>query len=398
MLARAGPRARPRRRRPQHRDGEVGSAARATCSRPRWCAGARACGRRPRVRSATSTRCATTRSRSRSARPAPARATSRSRSRCRRSRRRRCNRIILTRPAVEAGERLGFLPGDMLAKVDPYLRPLYDALYDMLDPESVARLMERGVIEVAPLAYMRGRTLNDSFIILDEAQNTTAEQMKMFLTRLGFGSKIVVTGDVTQIDLPDGRGRSGSARGSRHPRRRRRISRSSISAPATSCGTGSCRTSSTPTPSDERARECERRLDLRQRRAERRRRRRRSLGAPGPPRLDEEQVPGTSRVVPHLRRPADDHGAQREVPRRDRPDRRARVPDGRRPGAAAAASPTRAGGVPVRRPRPASRRPSSAMWWSVRRWPRRRRRTHGDGRRGRARAPRRPRRPASAQL
>ena len=119
------------------------------------------------------------------------------------------NRIILTRPAVEAGERLGFLPGDMLAKVDPYLRPLYDALYDMLDPESVARLMERGVIEVAPLAYMRGRTLNDSFIILDEAQNTTAEQMKMFLTRIGFGSKIVVTGDVTQIDLPGGRGRSG---------------------------------------------------------------------------------------------------------------------------------------------------------------------------------------------
>ena len=119
------------------------------------------------------------------------------------------NRIILTRPAVEAGERLGFLPGDMLAKVDPYLRPLYDALYDMLEPEVVARLMERGTIEVAPLAYMRGRTLNDSFIILDEAQNTTPEQMKMFLTRLGFGSKCVVTGDVTQIDLPDGRQRSG---------------------------------------------------------------------------------------------------------------------------------------------------------------------------------------------
>ena len=119
------------------------------------------------------------------------------------------NRIILTRPAVEAGERLGFLPGDILQKVDPYLRPLYDALYDMLEPEVVARLMERGTIEVAPLAYMRGRTLNDSFIILDEAQNTTPEQMKMFLTRLGFGSKAVVTGDVTQIDLPDGRGRSG---------------------------------------------------------------------------------------------------------------------------------------------------------------------------------------------
>ena len=121
----------------------------------------------------------------------------------------RVTRIILTRPAVEAGERLGFLPGDMMAKVDPYLRPLYDALFDMLDPEAVARLMEKGIIEVAPLAYMRGRTLNDSFIILDEAQNTTAEQMKMFLTRLGFGSKIVVTGDVTQIDLPEGRGRSG---------------------------------------------------------------------------------------------------------------------------------------------------------------------------------------------
>jgi phosphate starvation-inducible protein PhoH and related proteins len=119
------------------------------------------------------------------------------------------NRIILTRPAVEAGERLGFLPGDILAKVDPYLRPLYDALYDMLEPEVVTRLMDRGVIEVAPLAFMRGRTLNDSFIILDEAQNTTPEQMKMFLTRLGFGSQIVVTGDVTQIDLPEGRGRSG---------------------------------------------------------------------------------------------------------------------------------------------------------------------------------------------
>jgi phosphate starvation-inducible PhoH-like protein len=119
------------------------------------------------------------------------------------------NRIILTRPAVEAGERLGFLPGDILAKVDPYLRPLYDALYDMLEPEVVTRLMDRGVIEVAPLAFMRGRTLNDSFIILDEAQNTTPEQMKMFLTRLGFGSRIVVTGDVTQIDLPEGRGRSG---------------------------------------------------------------------------------------------------------------------------------------------------------------------------------------------
>lgn len=113
------------------------------------------------------------------------------------------NRIILTRPAVEAGERLGFLPGDLQNKVDPYLRPLYDALYDMLGPENVQKYQERGAIEVAPLAYMRGRTLDDSFIILDEAQNTTKEQMKMFLTRLGFGSKIVITGDVTQIDLPD---------------------------------------------------------------------------------------------------------------------------------------------------------------------------------------------------
>jgi phosphate starvation-inducible PhoH-like protein len=115
---------------------------------------------------------------------------------------REVNRIILTRPAVEAGERLGFLPGDLMAKVDPYLRPLFDALHTMLEPEKVAQYLERGVIEVAPLAYMRGRTLNDSFIILDEAQNTTPEQMKMFLTRLGFGSRMVVTGDISQVDLP----------------------------------------------------------------------------------------------------------------------------------------------------------------------------------------------------
>ena len=116
--------------------------------------------------------------------------------------RREVNRIILTRPAVEAGERLGFLPGDLMAKVDPYLRPLFDALNDMMDPERVATNLEKGVIEVAPLAFMRGRTLNDSFVILDEAQNTTPEQMKMFLTRLGFGSRMVVTGDITQVDLP----------------------------------------------------------------------------------------------------------------------------------------------------------------------------------------------------
>ena len=115
------------------------------------------------------------------------------------------NRIILTRPAVEAGERLGFLPGDLQSKVDPYLRPLYDALFEMLGPETYNKYLERGNIEVAPLAYMRGRTLDDSFIILDEAQNTSPEQMKMFLTRLGFNSKMVITGDITQIDLPDGR-------------------------------------------------------------------------------------------------------------------------------------------------------------------------------------------------
>ena len=116
--------------------------------------------------------------------------------------RREVNRIILTRPAVEAGERLGFLPGDLMAKVDPYLRPLFDAMHDMMEAEKVAAHLEKGVIEVAPLAFMRGRTLNDSFVILDEAQNTTPEQMKMFLTRLGFGSRMVVTGDITQVDLP----------------------------------------------------------------------------------------------------------------------------------------------------------------------------------------------------
>jgi phosphate starvation-inducible PhoH-like protein len=117
----------------------------------------------------------------------------------------RISRIILARPAVEAGEKLGFLPGDLQEKVNPYLRPLYDALYDMLDVERAERLIERGTVEVAPIAFMRGRTLNDAFVILDEAQNTTSEQMKMFLTRLGFGSKAVITGDITQIDLPTGR-------------------------------------------------------------------------------------------------------------------------------------------------------------------------------------------------
>ncbi len=118
---------------------------------------------------------------------------------------RQVNRIILTRPAVEAGERLGFLPGDLNAKIDPYLRPLFDALYDMVEPEGAQRLLDRATVEVAPLAFMRGRTLNGSFIILDEAQNSTREQMKMFLTRIGFGSKAVITGDVTQVDVPSGR-------------------------------------------------------------------------------------------------------------------------------------------------------------------------------------------------
>ena len=134
---------------------------------------------------------------------------------------RQVNRIILTRPAVEAGERLGFLPGDLLAKVDPYLRPLYDALYDMLEADKLNSYMERGIVEVAPLAFMRGRTLNDSFIILDEAQNTSPEQMQMFLTRLGFGSKVVVTGDVTQVDLPKEQA-SGLIQVTRHPRDDRR--------------------------------------------------------------------------------------------------------------------------------------------------------------------------------
>ena len=134
----------------------------------------------------------------------------------------RVTRIILARPAVEAGEKLGFLPGDLQEKVNPYLRPLYDALYDMVEVERAERLIERGTIEIAPIAFMRGRTLNDAFVILDEAQNTTSEQMKMFLTRLGFGSKAVVTGDITQIDLPigahirPGRGHEGRVENRRH--------------------------------------------------------------------------------------------------------------------------------------------------------------------------------------
>ena len=175
------------------------------------------------------------------------------------------NRIILTRPAVEAGERLGFLPGTLSEKIDPYLRPLYDALHDMLDPETIPKLLAAGTIEVAPLAYMRGRTLNDAFIILDEAQNTSPEQMKMFLTRLGFGSKIVVTGDVTQVDLPAAP--SAACGSSRRSSTASRTSASTGSPPTTSSATGwSARssrrtTSSTPAASSAPSRTAQGRRD-----------------------------------------------------------------------------------------------------------------------------------------
>ena len=161
------------------------------------------------------------------------------------------NRIILARPAVEAGERLGFLPGTLQEKVDPYMRPLYDALHDLVEADKLERFLEKDIIEVAPLAFMRGRTLNDSFVILDEAQNTTSEQMKMFLTRLGFNSKAVITGDVTQIDLPDAR-RSGLSRPSTWSATSR-ASRSSISTSATWCAIASCSGSSKPTTNTARA-------------------------------------------------------------------------------------------------------------------------------------------------
>ena len=201
--------------------------------------------------------------------------------------RREVNRIILTRPAVEAGERLGFLPGDLMAKVDPYLRPLFDALHDMMDAERVAAHLERGVIEVAPLAFMRGRTLNDSFVILDEAQNTSPEQMKMFLTRLGFGSKMVVTGDITQIDLP--REQKSGWWWSATSSRRSRASSSCASAARTSCATSSSSGSSPPTTSTPRGRRrgwgrrtiaAARREPARGRGARRRAARRRGSGVP----------------------------------------------------------------------------------------------------------------------
>ena len=156
-------------------------------------------------------------------------------------------RIVLTRPAVEAGEKLGFLPGDLAEKVNPYLRPLYDALHDMVDFDRARKMLERGTIEVAPLAFMRGRTLNDSFVILDEAQNTTTEQMKMFLTRLGYGSKAVITGDVTQIDLPAGKPSGPARRRSTILRGHRRHPLRAPSPSATSCAIRWCRRSSPPT-------------------------------------------------------------------------------------------------------------------------------------------------------
>ena len=213
-------------------DGATPTNVRARSSPTRSCAAPRAArsSRRRPARSATSMRSPTTSSRSVSGRPAPASRGSPWRWRFAALQAKQVERIILTRPAVEAGERLGFLPGDLMAKIDPYLRPLYDALYDMIDVEGVQRLLEKQVVEVAPLAFMRGRTLNNSFIILDEAQNTTPEQMKMFLTRIGFGSRVVVTGDTTQVDVPNGKSGLASPRahagGHRQPRvrpaRRRR--------------------------------------------------------------------------------------------------------------------------------------------------------------------------------
>ena len=245
---------------------------------------------------------------------------------------RQVTRIILTRPAVEAGERLGFLPGDLMAKVDPYLRPLYDALYDLLEPEGAQRLLDRGTIEVAPLAFMRGRTLNSSFIILDEAQNTTPEQMKMFLTRIGFGSKCVVTGDVTQIDVPGGRSGlvglepvlggiddiafvhltrrdvvrhkivGGHRRCLRHGRRAGRVPRREPSTCSPPTSSRPIRWTSPDGPSLARQ----------------------VLDGPG--------RQGRGRGVAALRRRGGHRRAQRAVPREERPDRRPVVPDRGRAG------------------------------------------------------------------
>ena len=276
-------------------------------------------------------------------------------------------RIILTRPAVEAGERLGFLPGDLMAKVDPYLRPLYDALYDMLEPEGTQRLLERGAIEVAPLAFMRGRTLNGSFVILDEAQNTTPEQMKMFLTRIGFGTKVVVTGDVTQIDIAGGRSglldleellgeiegiafvRLGQADVVRHrivreivtaydrsaqARSHRRRGRPRPGAPDVAGGasravdTGNGTHESVPSHLRRRPTgSCGERPGLRRRRAVRPTGRPRPLGGPRRAGARRSRDRRRRRAVAHVRRRDGHRRSQREVPRPQGPDRRAVLPD-----------------------------------------------------------------------
>ena len=300
------------------------------------------------------------------------------------------NRIILSRPAVEAGERLGYLPGTLSEKIDPYLRPLYDALHDMVDPESIPKLLAAGTIEVAPLAFLRGRSLNDSFIVLDEAQNTTPEQMKMFLTRLGFGSKIVVTGDVTQVDLPT-RHRSPACAWSRRSSTTSTTSPSCRLTATTWSGTASSarswRPTTSTTPRAERQTERQRgapqvsievlnesgqSVDVKH------------LGSLSRFVLDRMRVHPLAELCVKARRRRDDDRAQREVDGGRRPDRRARVPDGR---AAARAWSTRS-------PKRASSATSCVCPDG--------RRAAGRGRRppdrGRARAAHRARDPAPARL
>jgi phosphate starvation-inducible PhoH-like protein len=240
------------------------------------------------------------------------------------------NRIILTRPAVEAGERLGFLPGTLSEKIDPYLRPLYDALHDMVDPDSIPRLMANGTIEVAPLAFMRGRSINDSFVILDEAQNTSPEQMKMFLTRLGFGSKMVVTGDVTQVDLPTGQ-KSGLKVVQEILRHRRRLRQVGRGERRRRTAPGQPATSHRPLIPDRRDDPVEHRHPERVRRRRRRARAREAGSARS--RRDAGASAGRALGPPGRRRR--DDGPARALHERAGTDRRARVSDGR------AARPTR---------------------------------------------------------
>ena len=276
------------------------------------------------------------------------------------------NRIILTRPAVEAGERLGYLPGTLSEKIDPYLRPLYDALHDMLDPETIPKLLTAGTIEVAPLAYMRGRTLNDAFIILDEAQNTSPEQMKMFLTRLGFGSKMVVTGDVTQVDLP-----SGTKSGLRvvqeildgikdvnfnfltaHDVVRHRLVGKIVAAYDSYEANGA----NSPARGRRSSRVDERRGTQRVGR----RARRHAVRQAGALHDAPDAGPSRGRAVPQARRRGHDRAVQQAVHGQGRPDRRAVLPDGRAAARDARASPRR--------------KASSATCCSARSTPRRRRR------------------------